>query len=290
MQAGPQLKHARACGSSEGLCSVRGRAPPPGGLSVLLIDTYNVLHVTGVLPPELAGPDIDGLIRLIGASRYSRHSITLVCDGVGARRASAGLTIEYAGAASSADDLIIERLGHTPRSKGAVVVSSDRRVSAAARRRGLRTLSSAAFLHQLARDVVAAQRAPRRPTRRALAPAVPLDAAAVRAWARDFGIATAQEFDRLDAASLGMIGRLAQRLARGAATAAPKAAAARPDSAQKPEAAARPAPKRAPRPATRQAPLRAAPPQPDPLLTKLIQESGSKISQDDLAMERWLAR
>lgn len=181
---------------------------------MLLIDTFNVLHVTGALPPELAGPDIDGLVRLIGASRYARHSVTLACDGVGTRRAFAGLTIEFAGPGSSADDLIIERLQRTPRSSGAIVVTSDRRVSAAARRRGLRTLGSATFLRQLAHDVLARQRHPPRPTRAALAPQVPLDSHAVRAWTREFGLAADHDLDRLAAASDAMADRLLKRLTK----------------------------------------------------------------------------
>ncbi|HMN97297.1 MAG TPA: NYN domain-containing protein [Phycisphaerales bacterium] len=47
----------------------------------LIVDTYNVLHVTGVLPPALAGLDVDRLAVLIAQSRYRWETTWLVCDG-----------------------------------------------------------------------------------------------------------------------------------------------------------------------------------------------------------------
>ena len=47
----------------------------------VLIDTFNVLHVTGVLPPGLAGPDVTGLAALITTSRWKSAQIAMVCDG-----------------------------------------------------------------------------------------------------------------------------------------------------------------------------------------------------------------
>jgi len=78
----------------------------------LLIDTYNVLHTTGVLPPEMAGIDIGGLIQLISASRYRNQLVTLVCDGTGPMPSSPGLprliAVRFAGPGREADDLILE--------------------------------------------------------------------------------------------------------------------------------------------------------------------------------------
>jgi hypothetical protein len=48
---------------------------------MLIVDAYNVLHVTGVLPPELAGLEIEELADLASASRWGRQRIVLVCDG-----------------------------------------------------------------------------------------------------------------------------------------------------------------------------------------------------------------
>lgn len=48
---------------------------------MLLVDTYNVLHVTGVLPAELAGLEPGGLAALIARSRYRSRGARLICDG-----------------------------------------------------------------------------------------------------------------------------------------------------------------------------------------------------------------
>ncbi|MFW5653144.1 MAG: hypothetical protein ACOC0P_03785 [Planctomycetota bacterium] len=48
----------------------------------LLIDVYNVLHTTGILPPDLAGIGLADLKRLIAISRYRSEQCRLVCDGV----------------------------------------------------------------------------------------------------------------------------------------------------------------------------------------------------------------
>jgi hypothetical protein len=79
---------------------------------MLLIDAFNVLHVTGVLPPHLAGLDVQGLVRLIGISRYARRKLLLVCDGAPPRQHAARAAhsddprIIYAGTRLKADDLI----------------------------------------------------------------------------------------------------------------------------------------------------------------------------------------
>lgn len=48
----------------------------------LIIDVYNVLHTTGILPPDLAGIGVTDLKRLIAISRYRNEPCRLVCDGV----------------------------------------------------------------------------------------------------------------------------------------------------------------------------------------------------------------
>ncbi len=48
----------------------------------LVVDAYNVLHVTGVLPPEIAGLDLNGLADLIEASGLAKDEVWIVCDGM----------------------------------------------------------------------------------------------------------------------------------------------------------------------------------------------------------------
>ena len=47
----------------------------------LLVDTWNVLHQMGVLPPDLAGLGVGELASLLSKGRWNRDRISLVCDG-----------------------------------------------------------------------------------------------------------------------------------------------------------------------------------------------------------------
>jgi hypothetical protein len=123
----------------------------------LVIDTYNVLHTVGVLPPELAGLDIGGLGRLLSGSRYRQEKATLVCDGLPTGPLpplQPPLTVRFAGRDRTADDLIgqIVRASSAPRRL--MVVSSDHAVQRTARKRRCKVLTSQEFLQQLADDAV----------------------------------------------------------------------------------------------------------------------------------------
>ena len=153
----------------------------------LIIDTYNVLHTTGILPPEMAGIDVGGLIRLISASRYRRQLVTLVCDGTGPMPASPGLprtiAIRFSGPDREADDLILDLVEQASDRRRITVVTSDRAVANAVRKRGCATLSSPVFLKRLLGD---AQTRPRPVDDR---PTGPLDAKRVDQWIEQFGLA-----------------------------------------------------------------------------------------------------
>jgi hypothetical protein len=123
----------------------------------LIVDTYNVLHVVGVLPPEEAGIDLPGLIRLIQHSRYRDERVELICDGSpredvppGKRRAT---VVRYSGPTRLADDVIMQMIRASTIPKRLTVVSLDHQVIRAARRRRCRVLASDVFLRQLANDV-----------------------------------------------------------------------------------------------------------------------------------------
>lgn len=125
----------------------------------LVIDTYNVLHTVGILPPELAGLDIDGLSRLVSVSRYRAEKTTLVCDGLPLEakpNPQPPITVRFAGRDRTADDLIgqIVRASSAPRRL--IVISSDHAVQRTARKRRCRIFTSQEFLQQLADDAVAA--------------------------------------------------------------------------------------------------------------------------------------
>ena len=126
----------------------------------LLIDTCNVLHRTGILPPELAGVDEAGLVDLVQNSRYRNLRIDFMCDGPqiahdGSSRGSSGgrCRFFFAGRDRSADCLIVEAIGKSSSPRRLLVVSSDRAIQAAARKRRSRIICADDFLSQLTHDV-----------------------------------------------------------------------------------------------------------------------------------------
>jgi hypothetical protein len=159
----------------------------------LIIDTYNVLHVTGVLPPELAIGEPEGLARLVAESRFGGEAVWLVCDGVprGASRVGR-ILIEGAGPGRTADEHIMRFLDRSSAPRRVTVVTSDRAIVRHARARGADTIRSEDFLSQLAGD--AHRRRPRKPGAAQPDPrrSVPLGEREVSGWMRLFGITAEQ--------------------------------------------------------------------------------------------------
>lgn len=164
---------------------------------MVIIDAYNVLHRTGVLPPSLAGPDLKELCGLIARSRYASRSPLLVCDGGppgdpdpasdrSFRVSFQGVEVLYAGKGIEADDAI-ERLvlAHSA-PKRLTVVSSDRRVQRVGKRKRARVLDADVFLGQLAAD------AGKRQAKLPPYPKTPLAHDEVDGWMREFGFGPAR--------------------------------------------------------------------------------------------------
>jgi len=130
----------------------------------LLLDTYNILHVVGVLPPDLAGVDVRGLAELIETSRYGGEDRLLVCDGAPAPGAPRGLVagsrVVYTGHGRTADDHIMDFVAGSTAPRRVTVVTSDREIIRAVRKRRARTIDSATFLEHLAMDAEDASTAP----------------------------------------------------------------------------------------------------------------------------------
>ena len=121
----------------------------------LLIDAYNVLHVVGVLPPDLAGIDLEELAVLIAKSRFRGEEAVLVCDGVNKPHQvdeTGRVHVRFAGAGVTADDLILRLVRGSSAPRRLTVVTSDREIVVNARRRRAAVISSEAFLETLASD------------------------------------------------------------------------------------------------------------------------------------------
>ena len=159
----------------------------------IIIDTYNALHVTGVLPPELAVGEPEALAQLIAASRFGSEAVWLICDGVprGASRVGR-IVIEGAGPGKSADDHIAAFLDRSSAPRRLTVVTSDRAIQRKARSRGAEWVKSEDFLAMLAED--ARRMKPAKPGARKPDPrrSVPLDDREVAGWMTFFGITAEQ--------------------------------------------------------------------------------------------------
>ncbi len=156
---------------------------------VVIVDTYNVLGVEGVLDGERAGLDLRGLVALISGSRLAGKRVLLVCDGAPGPKMPTGrignIEIVFSGGGRDADSLIALRLREFGGGRGVLVVSSDRAVRTSARRRGAKEISSEEFLAGL-RGVARTTKESRASS--ALRRSVPLPDSAVRAWIDEFGL------------------------------------------------------------------------------------------------------
>lgn len=225
---------------------------------MVIVDTYNLLHAA--LGPAGGGRDfgVAGLARLILQSRYRRRPVRLVCDG---RRGPddrveaplGAVEIVYAGPGKEADAVIERFIRDSNAPRRLTVVSSDRRIVRAARKRRAETLASERFLAHLltdsARGTAGAESNPHREE-------VPLGSASVEAWMAYFG--------------------------RGGAVPAAESwapASKAPAEMPKPGKAAR-----APEPELERDSIAS-----DPLLREAVEHFGGRVAWDELDMSRWLA-
>lgn len=152
----------------------------------LVIDAYNLLHAA--LGAAGGGRDLGlaGLAQLLGRSRYAGQPATLVCDGQRLDLAGervGGVRVLFAGSGHDADSIIEHLVARDSAPGRLIVVSSDRRVQAAGKRRRCTVMSSETFLTQLLRDAASAQ-APAPPSPRER---VPLGSSEVAYWVSAFG-------------------------------------------------------------------------------------------------------
>jgi predicted RNA-binding protein with PIN domain len=123
----------------------------------ILIDGYNLMHAAGLMPRRL-GPGTLGrrrrtLINLLANRLSPEHvaSTTVVFDARNApsdaepATVEKGITIRYAVEQAEADDLIEDLIRHDSAPRALVVVSGDRRIQRAARRRGARAMNGEEF-------------------------------------------------------------------------------------------------------------------------------------------------
>jgi predicted RNA-binding protein with PIN domain len=154
---------------------------------VLLVDAYNVLHVP--MPPALAGLDEAGLCTAIARSRFAGQSAVVVCDGrpkpLGAEASPVeSVQLLYSGVSRKADHVIMDMVARHSAPRRVLVVTNDREIRAAARRRRARLMHSEDFITRLASSL--GQRAPA--AGRAKPSPDDLDDDAVQRWIEEFGL------------------------------------------------------------------------------------------------------
>jgi predicted RNA-binding protein with PIN domain len=127
----------------------------------LLIDGYNLLHVSDIFAGEGAGTELHrsrmALLDFLASSidPRERKQTTIVFDAAGAPpglpriMSHEGMTIHFARRHSDADELIEELLEQHAAPRALVVVSSDHRVQRAARRCGATFVDSQPWIAEL---------------------------------------------------------------------------------------------------------------------------------------------
>lgn len=161
----------------------------------LVVDGNNFLMAD--LPAAVAGIGEAAFCRLLGRSSYAGRigDVIVVMDGGPdplrvMRSPVENVELRLAGHGREADDVIIDLIDACSAPKRLTVVSTDRKVRAAARRRRCRSLTSEQFGHELARLVGRLNRGKPTPSPRDAAAKPPgnLTEDDVSRWLEEFGI------------------------------------------------------------------------------------------------------
>lgn len=250
---------------------------------MLIVDVFNVLHADGVLPPELVLHSVSDLVWILERSRYAGTPKVLVCDGVrpGVGHTAPSATrigdarVLYSGAGREADyeiERLIEKSSYPAR---LMVVSTDRRIARAAKKRRTGYLRSDAFLKQLAVD---ADRRHAEPMPKWVHE-IPLSRASVEHWLETFGLDEQDARSLAEAHASGKADPETVRRGEQAVSQQTPTGPAKPDPASPAHGSRRKTKPRKP------APSEGTPP-PDAQLRELAREQG--LDPDDLDMGRWL--
>jgi len=162
----------------------------------IIIDGYNLLHVTGITGPEALPGTLErsrnGLLNFLAAALEptERESTTIVFDAMNAPPGLPrswthhAMTVLFAPSSEDADTLIENLIDAHHSARQVTVVSSDHRIQRAARRRRATPIDSDEWYANIER------RRHKRTPDRAVAdtkPRAPLSTAEVQRWLHEFG-------------------------------------------------------------------------------------------------------
>jgi len=128
---------------------------------LLLVDGYNLLHVSGLFGPVGAPPTLEqsrlALLEFLAARLPSslRKRTAIVFDaaaappGLPSQMAHAEMQVRFAPRKSSADDLIADLISQEADPRHLTVVSSDHAVQRSARQRGAKFVDSEVWFREL---------------------------------------------------------------------------------------------------------------------------------------------
>jgi len=134
---------------------------------LLLVDGYNLLHVSGIFAPAGAPPTLEqsrlALLDFLGASlpEALRKKTSVVFDaasappGLPSQLEHAGFQVRFARRKETADDLIAELIAQEADPRHLTVVSSDHAVQRSARQRGAKFVDSEVWLRELKQNAAA---------------------------------------------------------------------------------------------------------------------------------------
>ena len=170
----------------------------------MIVDGYNVLHASRWLGSEWKGVDRAEFCRLLGSlARHSGERIIVVFDALPSqpdvgRAKATDLEVIYSGHGRTADEAIIKMINVSSGPRDLTVVSSDREIKAAARRRGCKVRAAGEFIKASARQLARARsKQNSEPTQKQKG----LTRTETDQWLSEFGIDPHQEedpYERLD--------------------------------------------------------------------------------------------
>ena len=161
----------------------------------LLIDGYNVLHAAWRCGAPFTDAGRAKFVELLTAwARRRRESVVIVFDGALPRGetiqqpADGPVEVIFSGGSHTADGVIEDRILASSAPRRLLVVSSDREVRTAARRRRCRTLTSDGFVQTVRRDLARRDR-PSEPAQKTGG----LENEDADEWLKTFGLSPADE-------------------------------------------------------------------------------------------------
>ena len=164
----------------------------------IIVDGYNVLHTSRWLASEWKGVDRAEFCRLLGSlAKQSGEKITVVFDALPsepdmAKTKALNIEVVYSGHGRSADEVIIKMIRASSGPRDLTVVSSDREIKAAARRRGCKVSSAGEFIKASAGQLARARsKQNREPTQKQKG----LTRSETDEWLSEFGIDPHQKDD-----------------------------------------------------------------------------------------------